>query len=230
MSDYMIQDEIHIDKYLREKRVLEFGAGGSVPSLVAGVVNAQGQVDRKGKGKGRVISTDYPDDSLLENIRGNVRRNGLEGSVEVEGFVWGRKCDGILEHLKGDNVQQEEEDDDLKFDTLLLSDLIFNHSQHIPLIHSMMHLIRPHTGRALVFHSHHLPQWRRRDLHFFRLAKNRGFSVTKVLEEKRGVQFEKDAGDKEVRERVWGWELKWDGVMREEDSDLEDLDGKPDGS
>lgn len=43
-----------------------------------------------------------------------------------------------------------------------------------------------------------------------------------VVEEVRGVQFEKDGGDVSLRERVWGREMRWDGVVREETSDDED--------
>ena len=109
-----------------------------------------------------------------------------------------------------------------KFQTLLLSDLIFNHSQHIPLLRSLERLIDPANGVALVFHSHHLPQHRARDLRFFELAEKRGWIVEKVVEEVRGVQFVDDLGDVGLRERVWGREMRWDGVVREETSDDED--------
>ena len=42
--------------------------------------------------------------------------------------------------------------------------------------------------------------------------------MVNVVEVKVGVQFEKDGGDVGLREKVWGWEMRWDGVGREVES------------
>lgn len=177
--------------------MLELGAGGGLPSLVAACCAA-----------GKVMVTDYPEDSLLDNLRWNVRENtrilrsagcltALEDVVQVEGHLWGKHPD-----LLGG-----------KYDILVLSDLIFNHSQHLALLQSCEALISP-TGRAYVFHSHHLPQFYLRDLGFFTMAEERGWRVRRVVKEERGVMFEEDQGDRGKRGTVWGWEMVFEGQGR----------------
>lgn len=73
-------------------------------------------------GSSKVIVTDYSDEGLLDNLRFNVDVN-LEGEekerIAVDGHVWGQSVDPLLGHLpKGQ-----------KYDLLILSDLVFNHSQ-----------------------------------------------------------------------------------------------------
>lgn len=42
----------------------------------------------------------------------------VRGKVDVEGYVWGGKVDTLLQHSGGEG-----------YDLLVLSDLVFNHSQ-----------------------------------------------------------------------------------------------------
>lgn len=206
---------------MTDKTVLEFGAGGGLPSFVAGVLGAK-----------KVVVTDYPEQVLLENLRTNLRVNAedgiypeLDGRVIVEGHLWGKNPGELLDCINDDDDNVTSPDANpvtetklktkgkrtRKYDTLILSDLIFNHSQHHALLISSECLIEPNTGRALVFHSHHLPQHAERDLGFFRMAKERGWVVENVVEEKVGVMFEEDEGDRELRGTVWGWEMRWPG-------------------
>ena len=243
MSDYLITDPRTTTELITGRNVVEFGAGAGVPGLVCSAVG----------GARKVVLTDYPVGGLVENLKGNVKRNGLEGRCAVEGYIWGRDVSGVVGHLEGESTgttaitppatsavttttttttapntatptPTPPPIDPHKFQLLLLSDLIFNHSQHLPLIHSLESLIDTlptSHSRALVFHSHHLPQHRDRDLKFFDLAKKRGWEVKNVVEMKVGVQFVDDGGDVGLREKVWGWEMKWDGVVREVDSEDE---------
>lgn len=181
------------------RTVVELGAGGGLPALAAACVGAK-----------KVIMTDYPDAPLLDNLRWNIQENArvlrdagcslpLQERMTVEGHIWGKKPELLLELV------------DEKYDILILSDLIFNHSQHSALLDSSEALITPRTGRAYVFHSHHLPQFYLRDLDFFRRAAQRGWRIRRVVKEHRGVMFEEDKGDKELRGTVWGWEMSWNG-------------------
>ena len=48
---------------------------------------------------------------------------------------------------------------------------------------------------------------------FFDLARQRGFSVEKIVEEVlEKPMFEEDRGDVELRRRVFGYTLKWAGI------------------
>lgn len=86
--------------------------------------------------------TDYPDQPLLDNLEFNVECN-LPGREDVEvevgapsgpsfrtdsqGYVWGAKSAHLLRSGKG--KERERADDGEKFSLMLLSDVVFNHSQ-----------------------------------------------------------------------------------------------------
>jgi nicotinamide N-methyltransferase len=102
----------HLD-ISRGKKVLELGAGAGLPSLTAAMCGAE-----------KVVITDYPDQSLVDNMVWNADVNlteDLRRNVDVEGFVWGAKVDSLLEKSGGEG-----------YDVLILSDLVFNHSQVSP--------------------------------------------------------------------------------------------------
>ena len=72
-------------------------------------------------GAEKVVITDYPDQSLVDNMVWNADVNLVEDDrkrVDIEGFVWGAKVDSLLEKSGGEG-----------YDVLILSDLVFNHSQ-----------------------------------------------------------------------------------------------------
>ena len=69
--------------------------------------------------------TDYPDNALLDNLTHNVERNfpaskrkRARVEVFVEGYTWGSPVDRLLELVVPG-----------KYDLVILSDLVFNHSQ-----------------------------------------------------------------------------------------------------
>ena len=63
--------------------------------------------------------TDYPDRALVDNMAHNVAQNGVQDVVSVLGYVWGRPVEPLLSTSA----------DAAKFDLILLSDLVFNHSE-----------------------------------------------------------------------------------------------------
>jgi len=70
-----------------------------------------------------VVLTDDPDQVLVDNMAHNVAQNivrDTDADVAVLGYVWGRPVDPLFAPLAGRET---------KFDLILLSDLIFNHSQ-----------------------------------------------------------------------------------------------------
>jgi nicotinamide N-methyltransferase len=70
------------------------------------------------------------------------------------------------------------------FHTLILADLLFNHSEHAKLVKSVQDTLR-HDGSscALVFFTPYRPWLIEKDRNFFRLATNAGFTVRQILEE-----------------------------------------------
>jgi nicotinamide N-methyltransferase len=70
------------------------------------------------------------------------------------------------------------------FDLVLLSDLVFNHSQHQALLNSCKDALGP-EGVALCFYAHHrpTPQLIHKDEGFVQLAIEQGWRCTKVVED-----------------------------------------------
>lgn len=105
-SDYILSD---LD-LVKGKKVLEFGAGAGLPALSSALAGAS-----------KTVITDYPDQSLVDNMAWNADVNlpdDVRARTEVEGYVWGSKVDSLLQHSGGEG-----------YDLLILSDLVFNHSQ-----------------------------------------------------------------------------------------------------
>lgn len=188
---------------VRKKTVVELGAAGALPSLVS-ICN----------GAKRVVITDYPDPDLVDNIRKNVELNYPQNSYEhtavarVEGFKWGYEIDRILELNEPSNA---------RFDVLILSDLVFNHSEHSSLLKSVDRLMaKPDPngtkegGKAFVFFTHHRPWLADKDMGFLdRAQKELGLVVTRVVEEYTGAMFDDDPGDAKVRGTVHGFRMEY---------------------
>lgn len=74
--------------------------------------------------------TDYPDRELLENLKANVEANvpsPMRDNVHIEGYLWGSDVKPLLDAVQGQKEAGSEEK--AKFDLVILSDLVFNHSQ-----------------------------------------------------------------------------------------------------
>jgi nicotinamide N-methyltransferase len=83
MADYLDNPQIVSGKryiiYNRDLslcRVLELGAGGALPSIVAHL-----------QGASKVVITDYPDADLVENMTYNVKANTKDSAIESETVV-----------------------------------------------------------------------------------------------------------------------------------------------
>ncbi|ORZ16261.1 putative methyltransferase-domain-containing protein [Absidia repens] len=177
------------------KTLLELGAGGALPSLVAATHQPA-----------KVVVTDYPDAELIENIQYNVDQNlgsvVPAGVVTVQGFIWGTNTTKLKAELPEGRTT---------YDVIILSDLVFNHSQHHALLKTCRELLTPKTGRVYVFYTHHRPHLAHRDLEFFKIAERPslgyGFKTDQFITKKMHVMFEEDPGDEQVRATVHGWQM-----------------------
>jgi nicotinamide N-methyltransferase len=185
--------EERADELVKNKTVLELGAGAGLPSLVCAL-----------NGAARVVVTDYPDPDLIENLRYNISHcDALKDSscITAEGYLWGAPVEAVTKHLQ----------DAAAFDVLILADLLFNHSEHDKLIKSVkMTLKKAASARAYVFFTPYRPWLLEKDLAFFDRARDAGFVVTKLFEKvMEKVMFEEDPGDELLRRTVYGYELSW---------------------
>ncbi|KAI8062492.1 putative methyltransferase-domain-containing protein [Gongronella butleri] len=189
---------------VRGKTVLELGAGGALPSLVSAL-----------QGASKVVVTDYPDQELLDNIQYNVDHNVLEHVPKgaVKGYIWGTPVEPLRLLLPPGRTT---------YDVIILSDLVFNHSQHHAMLKTCRELLTPKTGRVYVFYTHHRPHLADRDLDFFTVAARPeisgmdpddrdtlgyGFATDHFVVKKMHVMFEEDPGDENVRSTVHGWQM-----------------------
>ncbi|KAG0046541.1 nicotinamide n-methyltransferase [Gryganskiella cystojenkinii] len=214
------------------KTVLELGAGAALPGFVAAV-----------NGASKVVITDYPDQDLISNIQFNAEKNVAkqieDGTVIVQGYLWGSNTRPLLALLNpsllhSTNVISGSESlppaldgcQKQLYDTIILSDLLFNHSQHRAMLKTCKETLKPKTGRVFVFFTHHRPWLADADNKFFEIAAapvveppvvdsdderdpgGFGFKVEKVLEEKMTPMFLEDPGSEEVRATVHGY-IMW---------------------
>ena len=97
--------------------VLEFGAAAGLPSLTAAI-----------NGASFVCATDYPDDPLINNIHANFQDATTHHAISpnyIDGFLWGGNASKLLEANGG-----------YKYDLIILSDLLFNHTEQKKLLKS----------------------------------------------------------------------------------------------
>ena len=119
-----------------------------------------------------------------------------------QGYIWGQSLVPIFD-------TQRRVTNSAQFDLIILSDLIFNHSQvsysfisllgsltdkadsqHEALLKTTELALKPsssdqtHRPCVLVFYSHHRPHLAHRDMDFFTKAKERGWLCEEILTEK----------------------------------------------
>ncbi|KAK8860635.1 Protein N-terminal and lysine N-methyltransferase efm7 [Tritrichomonas musculus] len=143
-SSIILHKKYNID--VKDKTVCELGSGAGLPSMCCCIQGAK-----------NVVATDYPDDYLVDNLKFNVEKYKNSHGI---GFMWGKDPSPIL------SLNNNE-----KFDILILSDVIFNHTVHRQLIKSVIDLMKE-DGFALVLYTHHRTHLVKEDLAFFEIAQN----------------------------------------------------------
>ena len=106
--------------------------------------------------------------------------------THAQGYLWGAPTEHLTKHLAEDSG----------FNVLILADLLFNHSEHEKLIKTVeLTLKKSSDSRAYVFFSPYRPWLYEKDMAFFDLARNAGFTVNKMFEKVMDkVMFEEDPG------------------------------------
>ncbi|KAF8970836.1 putative methyltransferase-domain-containing protein, partial [Flammula alnicola] len=188
----------NVDLY-KDRCVLELGAGGGLPSIVVAK-----------NGVRKVVITDYPDAALVDNMSYNVLQNTTEEErehVDVQGYIWGQAVKPLLDALPSTLHPKS-------FDIIILSDLIFNHSQHDALLKTCELVLSPPRPEdptsepcVLVFYSHHRPHLAHRDMEFFSKAQERGWTCLEILTKTFPPMFPEDSGEELIRSTVHGWKL-----------------------
>ena len=173
------------------KNVLELSAAAALPSIVSAKLGAN-----------MVVSTDYPNDNLIENVRNQFRTNALptypaEGAkCAVCPYLWGdENVETVLSFINAESSSLGSK----KFDIILLAEFLWwdTHSQHSNIVHSLDLLLSRQEGASvLVSWSHHNPGREDLDMEFFEKASQTGFHIEHLRRETKGYC---DTGDKEMQ-------------------------------
>ena len=152
-----------------------------------------------------MVASDYPDPDLIDNLRYNIDHcKALSSQTKpiACGYLWGNSVETLTTHLRQPGNG---------FDLLILADILFNHSEHEKLVKTIqVTLRRSPDAVALVFFTPYRPWLLDKDLHFFALAREQGFAVSKILEHTMDrAMFEEDPGDEMLRRTVFGYEVRW---------------------
>lgn len=191
--------DTHAAEIVKGKKVLELGAAAGLPSIVSAL-----------GGAAKVISTDYPDIDLISHIQYNVDHcEGIPETtvVKVRGFIWGQDvtslCYDDIEDPKDLPSTIAEED---KFDLVILSDLVFNHTEHRKLLQNCRSCMKK-DAVALVVFSPHRPWLLEADLEFFVTCEEFELKAEKIELVNWKPMFEEDEETSEIRSRVYSFKL-----------------------
>lgn len=141
--------------FVAQKRVIEFGAGAGVPSLIS----------LRG-GASFVCCSDYPAQKVLATLNKNITLNvepSSAGKIKVVGHIWGEDVTSLLQAIGGD-----------QYDVALAAECLWKHDSHTDFLRSLAASIKP-EGFLIVTFSHHIPGLEADDLSFFDKAASFGF-------------------------------------------------------
>jgi len=174
---------------VRGKRVIEFGAGAALPTVVA-LLN----------GAAAVTACEYPEAPLLDNIRANISACCRDATTAQRGRVCGLVWGGDAAQLLADGG---------RFDVALLADLLANHSALPALAKSLAATLARPDGVAFVAFGHHRPWLAERDLAFFVHAAAEGLRDEELCAVRATPMFPNDPGPEDVRATVHIHRLTW---------------------
>jgi predicted nicotinamide N-methyase len=152
------------------KTVIEFGAAGSLPSLVALALGAH-----------FLCCTDYPNDALIKSINKQFDSNGFSEargkSFECKGHLWGSDTKQLLDLIQTNNDTEKR-----FYDVVILAELLWNDTylQHESLLTSVDSVLAQ-DGSVYVAHTHHNVGEEHLDMEFFKRASSQfSFDVRTV--------------------------------------------------
>eukprot|EP00943_MAST-04B_sp_MAST-4B-sp1_P004982 g4982.t1 len=177
---------------VEDKLIVEVGAAGALPSMVASTLRAK-----------YVVCTDFPDDNLIASIASQFSNNACYDNINnynVLGHKWG-DTDSCKEILKTTALNGK------KFDVVIVAECLWRdtYCQHANLLTSICELLSE-DGIVFVAHTFHNPGYEEKDLEFFSRANNDFGLDVKLVETRKNMAYidgsEADASDVYLRTMV----------------------------
>lgn len=153
-----------------------------------------------------MLTTDYPDKAIIENLKRNIVRNEVvfRCPVSCQGYKWGEDVSPLLSTLPPPHTH---------FDILILADLLWLHDEHSSLLRTISQSLSP-DGIVYITAGHYSKRWIVDS--FFKQAGEMGFEKKEVevlprWEGKMKVWVgEGREGELAVRKSaVWGFKMQW---------------------
>lgn len=190
--------DLHSENLVKNKKICELGSGSGLPSLISYLNNAE-----------LVVCSDYPDVDLIKNLEYNFDQLIIENNLthknnfKVLGYIWGNNVTELFSKQDTDEKKISEHE---KFDLVILSDLIFNHSEHLKLLSTCRKILKK-NGKCLVVFTPHRPHLLKNDLDFFTKSTNFQFKpeIIEIVNWK--PMFEEDNETYEIRSRIYSYFL-----------------------
>ncbi len=133
-----------IENHVKNKRIVELGAGAALPSLVACKIKNCAKF---------ICITDYPAVGVIDNINNVLENNDVSQSkAKGMGHIWG---ESVTELLKANGNQDGMEVGEEKYDTAFLAECLWKDTVHLheDLLKSTHNLLKP-GGVAFVVFAH----------------------------------------------------------------------------
>jgi len=196
ISDYLCK----YPELCRNKRVIELGAGGALPSAVALFLNAN-----------HCLITDYPERSILQNIESTLTECGVDiNRMTVRGLKWGENI--LTEYLhEGNNnmdtlgieiqeVQSVIDSTILSYDLMILAELLWKDTYplHDKLLTSISYFIQQNCNMVILCSFAHRPtdhHTKEHDMEFITNAKEKYNLCCEFIEKKRMPDASSGGGD-----------------------------------
>ncbi|WFD34523.1 nicotinamide N-methyltransferase [Malassezia cuniculi] len=188
---------------VKDKCVVELGAGTALPSITAALCGAK-----------RVVATDYDNEEVVAAMRHNVKR-GIEGKsacpIIATGQTWGHNCDDLLDHAPSG-----------KFDAVLLADCMWDQFAHADLLKTVVSVLsRDRSARVYIVSGFHTG--REKIVHFVRKAAQAGLVLVPVDEydgwpplADSGAEQSADVAQSPLENSSYIIELELDGMTGDE--------------
>lgn len=120
---------------VRQKTVLELGAGTGIPGLISAK-----------HGASSVLITDYPDEGILAALNENIKFSSVETNAKAAGLDW-------ADQLAITEVLQKHKD---RFERVLCADVLWLSSSHQPLLNTIVSMLaKTSTAKCIVVSGFH---------------------------------------------------------------------------